>query len=53
MNKQDLRKQTGISAGTIAKLGKDENVNTSILLKICTALDCDLNDIVETVKVCD
>jgi DNA-binding Xre family transcriptional regulator len=53
MNKQDLRKKTGISAGTIAKLGKDENVNTSILLKICTALDCDLNDIVETVKVCD
>jgi DNA-binding Xre family transcriptional regulator len=50
MNKTDLKEKAEISAGTVARLGKDENVNTSILLKICTALDCDLNDIVETVR---
>lgn len=50
MNKMDLKEKAEISAGTVARLGKDENVNTSILLKICTALDCDIADIVETVR---
>jgi putative transcriptional regulator len=50
MNKTDLKEKAEISAGTVARLGKDENVNTSILLKICTALDCDIADIVETVR---
>ena len=50
MNKAQLRKLTGISSASIAKLGKGENVTTDILLRICEALDCDLPDIVETVK---
>ncbi len=50
MNKTDLKEKAEISAGTVARLGKEENVNTSILLKICTALDCDIADIVETVR---
>jgi DNA-binding Xre family transcriptional regulator len=50
MNQTDLKEKAEISAGTVARLGKDENVNTSILLKICTALDCDIADIVETVR---
>lgn len=39
-----------ISTTSIAKLGKNENVNTDILLKICNALDCDLQDIMELIE---
>jgi putative transcriptional regulator len=49
MNKQDLRKMTGISSASIAKLGKGENVNTEVLLRICKALKCDISDIMEFV----
>ena len=51
MNKKVLREKTGLSSSTIAKLGKGENVNTKVLLDICSALDCDLFDIMELVKV--
>ena len=50
MNRQDLRRITGISPAAIAKLGKGENITTDILLKICVALDCNLEDIMESVK---
>lgn len=50
MTKQDLRKITGLSSASIAKLGKGQNVNTDVLIRICIALDCDLHDIVETVR---
>ena len=49
MKKGELQKRAQISASSIAKLGKNENVNTDILIKICTALDCELNDIMELV----
>lgn len=49
MNKQDLKNATGISSASIAKLGKGENITTDILLKICEALDCKLEDIMETI----
>ena len=44
--KSELRKKTGISSSTIAKLGKGENITTDILLKICIVLDCKIEDIV-------
>lgn len=47
MNKTDLRKAAGISSSSLAKLGKDENVTTDVLLRICKALECELDDIVE------
>lgn len=50
MNKQDLKNATGISSASIAKLGKGENITTDILLKICEALDCRLEDIMESIK---
>lgn len=50
MNKQDLKKAAGISSASIAKLGKGENITTGVLLKICKALDCDISDIMETIK---
>lgn len=46
MKKTDLRKAAGISSSSLAKLGKDENITTDVLLRIC-ALDCELDDIVE------
>jgi DNA-binding Xre family transcriptional regulator len=45
MLKKDLQKKAGISSASITKLGKNENVNTDILEKICKALDCDISDI--------
>ena len=45
MNKMSLRKATKISAATMAKLGKGENVNTEVLLRICAVLDCDITEI--------
>jgi len=50
MKKKDLRTVTGISTTTLAKLGKDENVSTDILAKICRALECDVGDIMEMVN---
>ncbi len=47
LKKTDLRIMTGISTTTLAKLGKDENVSTEILAKICSALNCDVGDIME------
>ena len=47
MNKQDLKRATGISTASIAKLGKGENITTDVLVKICKALDCELNDIMQ------
>ncbi|MCC2348834.1 helix-turn-helix domain-containing protein [Bacillus pacificus] len=49
MKKKDLREAAGISTASMAKLGKNENVNTDILIKVCKALDCDISDIMEIV----
>lgn len=50
MKKSDLRKVAGVSASSLAKLGKGENVTTDVILKICVALDCRVEDIMEIVK---
>ena len=47
MRKQDLKEKAGISKGTITKLGKNQNVSTGTLAKICSALECNIEDIVE------
>lgn len=49
MSKKDLRELSGISTASLAKLGKGENLTTDVLLKICEALNCNINEIVETV----
>ena len=49
MKKKDLREAAGISTASMAKLGKNENVNTDILIKVCKALNCDISDIMEIV----
>ena len=50
MNKNDLKGAAGISAASIAKLGKGANITTDVLLKICEAMDCKLEDIIEMIK---
>lgn len=47
MRKKDLCEIAGISSASMAKLGKNENINTSILVRICEALHCDTSDIME------
>lgn len=48
MGKKDLREQSGISTTSLAKLGKGENITTDVLLKICEALNCNINEIMES-----
>lgn len=50
LKKKDLQKMAGISSASITKLGKNENVNTEIIVKICIALNCDVSDIMEIVR---
>jgi len=50
MNKNDLRKASGVSTTTMAKLAKGQSVTTDVLLKICKVLDCDFADIMEIDK---
>ena len=51
LKKKDLESLAGVSHYTINKLNKGENVTTDILGKICKALDCTVNDIMEFEKV--
>lgn len=50
MKRKDLQEIAGISSASIAKLGKGENISTDILLRICDALDCTIDDILDTLK---
>lgn len=47
MRKEDLRLAAGLTSTAIAKLGRNEDVSTKILLKICRTLNCDIADIME------
>ena len=50
MKKKDLCMISGVSSTSIAKMGRDENVNSDILVRICEALNCDISDIAEIVE---
>ena len=47
MIKKDLQKASGVSWGVIAKLSKNESVNIDSLVKICKALNCSVDDVME------
>ena len=49
MRKKDLQAAAGISSGVITKMGKGEDVTTTVLAKICKALECNIGDIMEFV----
>jgi len=50
ITKTEMRKQAGITTNMLAKMGKDEPVSMETLAKICVALNCGLDDIVEIQK---
>ena len=47
MSKGDLRVRAGISTRQFAKLGKNENVTTDVLVRVCRALDCNVDEIMD------
>ena len=50
VKKKDLSIMAGISPATITKMGKNGHVTTEVLVKICTALDCQIEDIMEVIN---
>ena len=51
ITKVELKRDDGISAGTMSKLNKGEEVALSVLLRICNYLNCDIGDICEAVRL--
>ena len=49
MKKKELGEAAGISNSLIAKIKKNENVTVEVLVKICNALDCNIDDIMELI----
>lgn len=52
-NRTKLKEESGISTASLAKLGKNANITTDVLVKICEALDCDVSEIMEIILVED
>ena len=46
---KDLSAMAGVSPATITKMGKNGHVTTEVLLKICTALDCGIDEVMEII----
>lgn len=49
MKKKDLQEKAGLTKYAVNKLSRDENVTTEVLEKICAALNCTTDDIMEFV----
>ena len=49
IKKKDLSSMAGVSPATITKMGKGGHVTTEVLVKICSALGCKVEDIIELV----
>lgn len=50
INKTQLSEKAGITTNAMAKLGKNETVQVEVLAKICTVLECRIEDIIEIKK---
>ena len=50
LNKKTLSQAANISQSTLTKMSKGESVNIEMLVRICNALNCDFNDIIEMVS---
>jgi DNA-binding Xre family transcriptional regulator len=49
MLKKDLRESCALSTASMAKLAKNRNLNTDILVRVCNFLRCDISDICEVI----
>ena len=50
MNKTELRAIAGIGTSTLAKLSKNQPVSMTAIMKICVALDCNVEEVMEIIK---
>ena len=50
ISRSELRVKAGISTRQLAKLGKNENVTTDVLVKVCKALDCNVDEIMGIIE---
>lgn len=50
MNREDLKKAANITSNVVARMGRNEYVNLESIEKICLALDCKIEDVVEIFK---
>lgn len=53
MRRKDLRERTGISYSTLGKLTNGDNVNMEVIEKLCLALNCRIEEIVEIIPDSD
>jgi len=53
MKKRDLQDAAGISASTMSKLNRGQNMQTDVLVRICRVLNCDFVDIMEILPLDD
>lgn len=51
MKKGELQEMSNVSAASIAKMGRCENVTTDVLLRICEALNCNIEEIMERIPI--
>lgn len=49
MKKKDLRELTGLSGNTVSKLANNENVTMEVIDRICTKMECGVDDILEII----
>lgn len=47
MKRTDLKEKSGVSSNVIAKMGKNQYVSLESIAKICTALECEIGDVIE------
>ena len=50
MLKKDLKKKANLSTNALAKLGKNEHISTEVLIRICKALKCEIQDVLDFEK---
>jgi DNA-binding Xre family transcriptional regulator len=47
MIKKDLMSKAGITSSTMAKMGKEQAVSLEVLGRICKALSCNIDNVIE------
>jgi len=51
MKKIELQTAAKLSASTMSKLNKGQNIQTDVLVRVCRVLECDIADIMEIVPI--
>lgn len=50
MNKEDLKKVANITSNIVSRMSKNAYVNLDSIEKICLAMDCKIEDVVEIIN---